>query len=189
MSIYGKIIGLALGIMSAGAAQAGWLGDDCPPPPVSAAGATFETAFGSGKAVADLAVSSIRGATKSIHIAAGGYVSKSVSTALLEALRSGKQVKVILDASQSRSGYSDVAFLVSMHIPAFALSGQEQHASYMIIDDKDVLVGNIADTSEDAVHKGNASLLLIRGASELAAKYEANWQHLATESKEIVPDK
>jgi len=159
--------------------QASIFADDCPTPAISAAGASYETAFSSDDQVAALVIKAIKSAKKSIKVVAHQFVSKPVSVALFEAARAGKEVNVVLDTEHNKDGYSDAEFMMTMGYPPHLLKGRGQLENYVIIDDSDLVLGNIAELQEaDAERKNAVSVLVIHKAPELVKKYTTNWQEL-----------
>ncbi len=173
------------------AAGAAWWGDDAPPPSTCGAGVTFETAFSTSDKVAPLVIKAIASAKKSIRISVRSFISKPVSEALVQAGRAGRDVKIIVDRKSNQNGYSNVSFLQIMgYNPHAAKIDESLHAAYIVIDDTDIVLGNIASLQDvDEEKKNPVSVLVIHNAPELAKKYLANWQAMWDVSEEMKKDK
>lgn len=165
--------------------QASLFDTDCPPPAISDSGASFETAFTPDQHLSELVVKEIQSARKSIKIVAHRFVSKNTSIELLNAERSGKNVEIILDKNRNKDGYSDATFFINMSHPPHELKGYDnQYEDYMLIDGKDLVIGNISSVGEeDEEAKNTAGVLIIHNVPELVKKYEANWQKLWNSSE------
>jgi len=168
---------------------ASFFDDDTPNPCTSAAAATFETAFSSPKApLSPTIVKELTSAKKSIYVVARDFMSKPVSEALFKAARDGHvDLKVVLNKKNNQSVYSASQFLLTMSHPArLTKSDDALHSDYIIVDDRDVIVGNVAAfVDEDEEKKNAASALIIHNAPDLAKQYLANWQTLWDASVEM----
>jgi phosphatidylserine/phosphatidylglycerophosphate/cardiolipin synthase-like enzyme len=160
--------------------EAALFDSDCPPPAVGGTGASFETAFSTDGHLSEMVIKEIQSAKHSIKVAAHRFVSKETSIELLNAERGGKDVQILLDKNRNKDGYSDATFFINMSQPPHELKGYDnQYQDYMVIDDKDLIIGNISSVGEqDAEPKNAASALIIHNAPELTKKYNENWQKL-----------
>jgi phosphatidylserine/phosphatidylglycerophosphate/cardiolipin synthase-like enzyme len=172
-------------------AGASFFSEDAPPPPMSAAGATFETAFSPAGAVSPAVVKALAGAGKSIRVSAREFTSKPVSEALVKAARAGRDVKVVLSRKNNLSPLSAAQFLLTMSYPPhLTISDDSLYTDYIVIDERDVILGDIAGfTDEEEEKKHAANVIIIRNAPELAKQYLAHWQRLWTASSEMQRDK
>lgn len=173
------------------AAYASLFGDDCPQPAVNGSGVSFETAFAPDEQLSDFVVKAISSAKKSIKVAAHRFVSKNVSIALLNAQRNRKvDVQIVLDKNSNSDGYSAAMFFINMSQPPHALTHySNQYQDFMVIDDNDVLVGNISSIGEvDDEKKNSASVLLMHNATDLAKRYTGGFEKL-WQSSEVMTNK
>jgi hypothetical protein len=176
----------ALIVMAPIAADAALFGDDqsvC----VNASGASYETAFSNNKSMAPTVVSEIASAKKSIRVAARHFNSKSVSIALVQAARGGKDLKIVLDEKLNNNDYSSAAFLRSMSMPPHVLKHYDNmYLDFIVIDENDVVLGNIAGLADaDAEKKNPSSVLVMHNVPELAKQYLANWNTMWDSSEEM----
>lgn len=158
---------------------------------INASGSRFETAFTPEQAISPLIVKAVKAAQKSVLVAAHRFVSKEVSVALYETARQGRQVKILLDSRNNKDGYSEAGFLIAMsQHPHATKNVDNQYQDYIVIDDKDVIIGNIAAIAEEEDEKKNAaSVLVIHNAPELAHHYVGNFQKLWLDSEEMKDDR
>jgi phosphatidylserine/phosphatidylglycerophosphate/cardiolipin synthase-like enzyme len=174
------------------AAGASFLEEDAAPAPVDAAGATFETAFSPAGTLSPLVVKEIASARKSIRVAARQFTSKPVSEALYKVAHSGgMDVKILLSRKSNQNPYSAAQFLITMGFPPHATGDEDSlYADYIVIDDRDVVLGNIAGfADEDEEKKNVASVLVIHNTPVLAKQYLTQWQTLWNASTEMKKEK
>ncbi len=160
----------------------------CPAPAINASGTTFEAAFTPADSLSALEIRAIQSAKKEIRVASHRFVSKDVSIALVQAAHSGKDVKIVLDRKlNDNTGYSAAIFFINMSLPPhMAQHLDNQYQEYIIIDDKDLVVGNISSIQEsDDEKKNSANVLLIHDAMDLVKRYQENWQRLWDDSVEM----
>ncbi len=184
---YVFIAGLLLCAGLFGHSYASFSGENCPSSPaVVGAGTTYDVVFSPAGSPSEQIVRVIKSARKSIRFVSRGFVSKDVSVALFDAARAGKDVQVLLDRKHNKDGYSDAQFLAMMSRPPHVLKTHGQYQSYMIIDDRDLAIGNLSDLPEKRDEKQNASsVLIIHDAKALAQRYMENWQMLWADSEEM----
>lgn len=178
-------------LLSPFAADASLFGNECPQPAVSGDGVSFETAFAPDEQLSDLVVKAINSSKKSIRVAAHRFVSKNVSIALFNAERSRKvDVQILLDKGSNQDGYSAAMFFINMSVPPHELIHYKaQYQDFIIIDDRDILVGNISSIGEiDEETKSSASVLLVHNASALVKRYTDSWQKL-WQNSEVMTNK
>lgn len=168
-------------------AQASFFDSDCPEPAISAGSASFDTAFTPDAHVSELVIKSINSAKTSIKVAAHRFVSKDISVALLNAARSGKDVQIILDKAKNEDGYSAATFFETMSHPPHSLKDYDnQYQDYILIDDKDLIIGNISSLPTVFDEKKNAaSVLVIHNVPDLVKKYSESWQKMWENSEEM----
>jgi len=179
---YVSLLLLALPVTAAAS-----LFEDSATPCVNATGTTYEAAFSPGGEVSPLIVKTIATAQKSIRVAGHDFTSKPVSEALVQAARAGRDLKVVLDKkTNGHNGYSNATFLRTMSYPPHLMKQGSVYLNYIVIDEKDIIVGNIAGLPDADEEKKNAvGVLIIHNAPELAKRYLANWQKLWDASEEI----
>lgn len=168
--------------------QAAFFGDECPAISTSCgAGATFETAFAPDDKLMELVIKSVKSAKKSVKVIAHRFVSKDLSIALIGVARSNRDVKILLDRKDDNNGYSAGLFFVNMTNPPRMVENYEhQYQEYILVDDTDLIIGNISsipDENEEA--KSSAGVLIIHNAGDLAKKYAENWDKLWKNSEEM----
>ena len=180
------LISLSLVLMMPIAADAALFGDDSSPC-ISAAGTTYETAFSNSVSMAPLVIQEIASAKKSIRVSARHFNSKAVSIALVQATRAGKDLKIVLDEKLNNNDYSSAAFLRSMSMPPHVLKNHDNmYLDYMVIDENDIVLGNIAGLNDAEAEKKNpSSVLVIHNAPELAKQYLTNWKAMWDSSEEM----
>jgi phosphatidylserine/phosphatidylglycerophosphate/cardiolipin synthase-like enzyme len=168
-------------------AYAGLFEDAPANPTISANGATFEVAFSSPGALSPAIVAELASARKSIRVAARDFTSKPVSDALVTAAHAKVDLKVVLNRKTNGSIYSASQFLFAMNlIPHLTKSEDALHAEYIVIDGRDIVLGNIAGFADEEEEEQNAaSVIIIRNAPELAKCYLAHWQALWNASEEM----
>ena len=128
-------------------------------------------------------LSTIRGATQSIRVAAYSFTSKPVSEALRDAHRRGIDVRVIADKKGNSSEYTAVTFLANQGVPV-RLNGNYaiHHHKFMVVDGNHIQTGSF-NYSAAAVEKNAENVLVIWNAPELAAQFEHEWNRLWKEGE------
>lgn len=156
---------------------------------ISQQGAAFETGFSEQGNLTAHVVKAIGSAKKSIRVSARDFVSKPVAEALVKAARSKVDVKVMLDGKTNQGVLSAGQLLLAMDvIPRLTRQGRSLHASYIVIDDRDVVLGDIASFTDETEEKQNTgNVLVVHGVSDLARKYLTQWQSLWGASDELKP--
>ena len=123
----------------------------------------------------DAVVAALNQATNTVLVQAYSFTSPPIARALVDALRRGAKVEVVLDKSQRTEKYSEADFLkhegVSTTIDAqHAIA----HNKIMILDGYLVLTGSFNFTR--AAEENNAENLLIINDPVLAKRYAENWR-------------
>lgn len=173
-------------------ASASFFDDESAPDCVTATGATFEPTFSSATvAVSPAIVKAIASAKKSIRVAAHDFISKPVSEAIVKAARSQIDVKVILDRSTSSNPASAAQFLATMSMPPnVTKTNSALYTDYIVIDEKDVVLGNSLQAADIEEEKKNSyNVLIIRNSPDLAKHYLGQWQMLWKNSEILPKDK
>ena len=131
--------------------------------------------FSPGGGATEAVVNALGHATNSVLVQAYSFTSAPIAGALVEALRRGVRVQVILDKSQRTEKYSEADFLQHEGVPTLI---DEQHAiahnKIMIIDEYLVLTGSFNFTK--AAEENNAENLLVINDAALARRYLDNWR-------------
>ena len=126
----------------------------------------------------------IGGARHSVLVQAYAFTSGRIAKAIVEAHRRGVDVRVILDKSNAREGYSAATFLQHMGIPPLidSLHGIA-HNKVMVIDDRLVITGSFNFTT--AAESRNAENVAFIDDPAVAAAYAQNWEDHAGYSRPI----
>ena len=170
----------------ASAAQATSLFCADPAPEINAAGARLDASFSSDEEVAATVAKEIKSAKKSVKFAAHNFVSKTVAETLLQDLRDKKDVKILLDKSHNKTGYSSASFLVAMGYLPHLAKFNSLNSEYIIIDDNEVIIGNVATATDKDDERANpVHVLIVRNSPELAKQYIVNWDKLWAKSEEM----
>ncbi|HEU5046623.1 MAG TPA: phospholipase D-like domain-containing protein [Rickettsiales bacterium] len=169
-------------------AQATFFSDDCPLPAVNGKNASFETAFTPDSHPTERVVTTLREAKHSIRVVAHTFISKDIAVELVKLGRNGRDVKILLDKNKNESGYTAAKFFITMdnppHIPRDI---KNQYENYILIDDSEIILGDIGalQGSYDEP-KNSAGILIIRNVPELVKRYNDNWQRLWDGSQVMV---
>jgi phosphatidylserine/phosphatidylglycerophosphate/cardiolipin synthase-like enzyme len=123
----------------------------------------------------DAVVQALNQATNTVFVQAYSFTSAPIAKALVDALRRGVKVQVILDKSQRTEKYSEADFLKNQGVPTL-IDAQHAiaHNKIIIIDGYAVLTGSFNFTK--AAEEHNAENLLVINDPELAAQYLDNWR-------------
>jgi phosphatidylserine/phosphatidylglycerophosphate/cardiolipin synthase-like enzyme len=143
----------------------------------------YEVAFSPNGGGAELVVSVIQQAKRTIRVAAYSFTSKPIAKALMEAHKRGVDVQVVLDKSNLSSKYSSATFLSNVGIPVRINSRYAiMHNKYIVVDGMTVQTGSF-NYSSAAESKNAENVLVITGNEKLADDYLINWQKLWDESE------
>ncbi len=146
-----------------------------------AGGTTVQAGFSPGDAE-DLVVRAIDGAHHSIDVAAYSFTSKPIARALINAVRRGVHVRIVMDKSQETERYTSATFLLHAGVPVkidfhYAI----MHDKFLVIDDAIVETGSFNYTYS-AAHRNAENVIVIRNDPGLAAVYDREWHRLWSES-------
>lgn len=131
--------------------------------------------FSPGTSCTDAIVREIAAARSTIHLQAYSFTSEPIARALVDAEKRGVKVVAILDASNRTKNYSAADFLAHEGIETYIDSQHAiAHNKIIIIDGATVITGSFNFTK--SADQKNAENLLVIPDSELAAKYEVNWE-------------
>ena len=143
--------------------------------------ACFTPEYHGGPTCTDQIVSAIAGAHQSILVQAYSFTSAPIAKALADAHKRGVDVRVILDTSNLKAGYSSAVFLQHMGIPPLIDSHHAiAHNKVMVIDAREVITGSFNFTK--AAEEKNAENVLFIDDSPIAAAYTQNWNDHAAHS-------
>jgi phosphatidylserine/phosphatidylglycerophosphate/cardiolipin synthase-like enzyme len=173
------------------AAGASFFDDDTANPCIAAGGATLEPEFSTSSSPLSAGIiREIASAKKSIRIAAREFTSKPVSDAIAKAVHAGVDVKIVLNKKSARSIYSAAHFLMVLSYTPHVTKGDDTlFADYIVIDDRDVILGNIAGFIDEEEEKKNfGQVLVIHNAPDVAKRYASHWQALWDASEEMPKD-
>lgn len=130
--------------------------------------------FSPGGGATEAVVNSLEHATNTVLVQAYSFTSAPIARALVDALRRGVKVQVILDKSQRTEKYSEADFLKNEGIPTL-IDAQHSiaHNKIMVLDGYLVLTGSFNFTK--AAEENNAENLLVINDPALAKQYAENW--------------
>lgn len=121
----------------------------------------------------------IRSAEKSLRVMAYTFSARDIANALVEASRSGIDVKIVLDQDASQQNPKTMAMLRKMKLAGIGvhLDGafQIQHDKVMISDDQNVETGSF-NYSWSAEEKNSENALVIWHLPSLAQSYLNHWK-------------
>jgi phosphatidylserine/phosphatidylglycerophosphate/cardiolipin synthase-like enzyme len=154
-------------------------------PAFPARAADIEAAFSPYGKSLELVLSVIKGAKKSIRVAAFRFTSKPVSRALRDACKRGVDVKVVADHQSNAEQYSSVTFLANQDVPV-RLNARyaNHHHKFMVVDGRHVQTGSF-NYSGAAADKNAENVLVVRDHPALAAQYAKEWQRLWDEGEPV----
>lgn len=135
----------------------------------------WDVCFSPAGNCADLILSEISRAKRSIHVQAYSFTSRDIAEALVGAKNRGVSVEVILDRSQPRARGGMFGYLGAQGVPLWIdTCCAIAHNKVIIIDGERVLTGSYNFT--EAARKRNAENLLLLRDPVLARIYLENWQ-------------
>ena len=139
--------------------------------------APIQVYFSPNGGVTDAIIKEVDSAKSEVLVQAYYFTSAPIGKALIDALKRGIRVEVILDRSQVKPDgqYCPAKFFFDAGIPVYIDSAHQiAHNKIMIIDRATVITGsfNFTRTAEEK----NAENLLVIPSKVLAAKYLENWQ-------------
>ncbi|MGE0072368.1 MAG: phospholipase D family protein [Thiomonas sp.] len=162
----------------AASAQAG-----APQPPLALPrDAAVSAGFSPDGGALALVLQAIGQAHRSIDVAAYLLTSSEVARALVQAQRRGVQVRVLLDAKadtveDARYARHALGILVNAGIAVRSIDAYPLfHDKYMIIDHRTVQTGSFNYTYS-AAQRNAENVLVVWNAPQLAARYQADWEH------------
>jgi len=151
------------------------------------AGAAFDIGFSPGGSSLEVVLRGIDSARSDILVAAYGFTSKPIATALLAAAHRGVRVAVVADRKANSRGYSAVTFLANQGVPV-RLNGQYaiHHHKFMVIDGRHLETGSFNFT-QAAVKSNAENVILLWNVPNAAAVYAREWRRLWDEATPLPP--
>lgn len=135
----------------------------------------IDVCFSPGGNCTRVIIKELDAARSEILVQAYSFTSTPIAAAIVRAHKRGVLVKVILDKSQDREGYSSITFLKNAGIPTFVDSAHAiAHNKVIIIDVEVVITGSFNFTK--AAEEKNAENLLIIRSKDLSKIYKDNWR-------------
>lgn len=150
----------------------------------SPAFADIQVAFSPHAGATEAVVQVIAEARHTIHLAAYGFTSRPIAQALIDAHARGVEVEAVLDKSNATARYTDAGELIRAGVPVrldhrYAI----MHDKFIVVDGVTVEAGSFNYTA--AAERSNAeNLLVLRNEPAIAARYEAEWRRLWSESEQ-----
>jgi phosphatidylserine/phosphatidylglycerophosphate/cardiolipin synthase-like enzyme len=142
---------------------------------------TIQVAFTPGDDAAGLVVDAIRKAKRQVLVQTYSFTHKDIAQALVDAKRHGIDVQLVADRQQMETGATSlVDWLAEQGVPVWIDADHAAaHNKVMVIDngtaDAAVITGSFNFTHA-AQHRNAENLLILRGHSNLAESYAANWR-------------
>jgi len=129
-------------------------------------------------------VQSINSARRQVLVQAYSFTSAPIAKAVVDAKRRALDVRVILDKSNVRQGYSAATFLEHAGVPVLIDSAHSiAHNKVMILDGQTVITGSFNFTK--AAEEHNAENLVVIHDAAIAAQYAQNWNAHAAHSQSL----
>jgi phosphatidylserine/phosphatidylglycerophosphate/cardiolipin synthase-like enzyme len=147
---------------------------------MSLAGCTATTAFSPHGGAADLVISTIASAKKSIRVAGYYFFDARVGKALLDARRRGVDVRIVLDKDHNaaKPGPSVASYLAGNGVAVSITSAYRiQHNKVLVIDGETVETGSYNYT-KGADTENAENVLVIGNCPRLAMQYLRDWDKL-----------
>jgi phosphatidylserine/phosphatidylglycerophosphate/cardiolipin synthase-like enzyme len=124
----------------------------------------------------DAVVRELKAARREILVQAYSFSSKAVAQALVDAKMRGLKVEILLDRSNENEAYSDLPFFTEQGLtPLIDAEHAIAHNKVMVLDGRTVITGSFNFTHQ-AEAENAENLLVIKGHSELARAYRANFE-------------
>jgi len=135
----------------------------------------------------DTIVQAISSARKQIRVQAYEFTSASIAKGIIDAQKRGVDVRVILDKSNLREGYSAAKFLEHEGVPVLIDSAHAiAHNKVIVIDGETVVTGSFNFT-KSAEERNAENVVIIRDPA-VAELYLRNWNSHATHSIAVGPE-
>lgn len=136
---------------------------------------TVDVYFSPDGGTADAIVREINSAGSEILVQAYSFTSKPIAAALLDALKRGVRIEIVLDRSQRSAKYSSADFVAHAGIPTY-IDAQHAiaHNKIMIIDRGTLITGSFNFTKA-AEEKNAENTLVLKGNKPLVNRYLQNF--------------
>lgn len=122
-------------------------------------------------------VRELKRARKEVLVQAYSFTADPITFALVEAMKRGVHVEVLLDRSNEEDAHSDLRILVENQVPLLI---DDKHAiahnKIMLIDRRVIVTGSFNFTNQ-AEHQNAENLVIMTHHRELIQNYLANYQH------------
>jgi len=129
-------------------------------------------------------VQAINAANQQVLVQAYSFTAAPIAKSIVDAKRRGLDVRVILDKSNLREGYSAATFLEHAGVPVFIDSAHAiAHNKVMVIDGQTVITGSFNFTK--AAEERNAENLVVLRDPTVASQYVQNWNLHAAHSQAV----
>ena len=123
----------------------------------------------------EAAVQEINQARHEILVMAYSFTSKPIADAIIEAKKRGVRVDILLDHSNEKETYTELAYMEQHGIvPLIDDKHAIAHNKIMVIDHKTIITGSFNFTHQ-AEHENAENMLVIKGHPELAGAYYKNF--------------
>ena len=123
----------------------------------------------------EAAVQEINQARHEILVMAYSFTSMPIADAIIEAKKRGVRVDILLDHSNEKETYTELAYMEQHGIvPLIDDKHAIAHNKIMVIDHKTIITGSFNFTHQ-AEHENAENMLVIKGHPELAGAYYKNF--------------
>lgn len=156
------------------------------PSPVFANKQSISVVFSPNAGATTAIVKLISEAKRTIRVAAYSFTSKDIARALMDAHKSGIDVKVVLDKSNATGKYSSATFLANVGVPVrINYKYSIMHNKFIVIDDSTLETGSFNFTKAAELHNAE-NLIVLHNYPNIAKQYLSQWQKLWDEGKPYV---
>ncbi|KYP00950.1 phospholipase [Yersinia pestis] len=139
---------------------------------------SFNVGFSPSHTALENVLSVVNNAQSSLDVEAYTFTSKQISTAIVSAQKRGVNVRVVADAKANRLNYSAIHYLAQQHVPVRLNNNYSIHHNKVMIADGDTIqTGSMNYTTNGDTHNAE-NVLVIRGAPEIAGKYQVEFNRL-----------
>lgn len=127
-------------------------------------------------------VAVIESAQKTVHLAGYSFTSKPIAQALVAAHQRGVEVEAVLDKSNATARYTEAGEVADAGVPVrvdyrYAI----MHSKFIVVDGVTLETGSFNFT-EAGERDNSEDLVVLRDYTEVAVRFEENWQKLWNES-------
>lgn len=136
----------------------------------------LEVYFSPDGGCTDAIVRALDAARKSVRIQAYSFTSAPIAQALIRAHKRGVTVTAVLDKSNRSSRYSAATFLANQGGDVLIDDAHAIAHSKIILVDDDIVITGSFNFSRAAEESNAENLLILRGFSDIFARYERNFR-------------